>query len=82
MSVGEGRGVFSNKETGSADALGINRETHAKHHKGIRAWSSSNLSLLIAKLKCLYTNACSKGNKQGKLKDTVQVESYDLIAIT
>ncbi|KAM6226441.1 uncharacterized protein M6G45_016903 [Spheniscus humboldti] len=34
-----------------------------------------------AQLKCLYTSACSMGNKQ-ELEPTVLLESYDLVAIT
>jgi len=37
-------------------------------------WSSS--------LKCLYTNACSTGNKQEELEICVQSQGHDLIAIT
>lgn len=33
-------------------------------------------------LKCLYANAHSMGNKQDKLEAIVQLENYDLIAIT
>lgn len=33
-------------------------------------------------LKCLYSNACSMGNKQEKMEVTVYLESYDLIAFT
>ena len=36
----------------------------------------------IAQLKCLYTNACSMGNKQEELVATAQMENYGLIAIT
>ena len=36
----------------------------------------------IDKLKYLYTNACSIGNKQEKLETVVQLGKYDLIAIT
>jgi len=35
----------------------------------------------IAKLKCLYTNAHSMGNKQEELETVVQLGKYDLIAI-
>ncbi|KAK4828567.1 hypothetical protein QYF61_027657 [Mycteria americana] len=36
----------------------------------------------IAQLKCIYTNACSMGNKQEELEAIVQQDSYDLVAIT
>ena len=35
-----------------------------------------------AQLKCIYTNACSMGNKQEELEAIVQQDSYDLVAIT
>ena len=35
-----------------------------------------------AELKCLYTNACSMGNKQGELEAIVQQENYYMVAIT
>ncbi|GAB0206747.1 hypothetical protein GRJ2_003140300 [Grus japonensis] len=35
-----------------------------------------------AQLKCIYTNACSTGNKQEELEAIVQQDSYDLVAIT
>ena len=35
-----------------------------------------------AQLKCLYTNACSMGNKPEELEATVLLERYDLVAIT
>ena len=36
---------------------------------------------LKAQLKCLYTSACSMGNKQEELETVAQLEKYDLIAI-
>ncbi|KAK4829399.1 hypothetical protein QYF61_003880 [Mycteria americana] len=35
----------------------------------------------ITQLKCIYTNACSMGNKQEKLEAIVQQENYDIVAI-
>ena len=35
----------------------------------------------VAKLKSLYINACSMGNKQEELETVVQLGKYDLIAI-
>ena len=35
-----------------------------------------------AQLKCVYTNACSMGNKQEELEAIVKQASYDLVAIT
>ncbi|GAB0209890.1 hypothetical protein GRJ2_003454700 [Grus japonensis] len=36
----------------------------------------------IAQLKCIYTNARSTGNKQEELEAIVQLENYDIVAIT
>ena len=36
----------------------------------------------IAQLKCLYTNKHSMGNKQEELETMMQLDKYDLIAIT
>ena len=33
-------------------------------------------------LKCIYTNACSMGNKQEELEAIVRHANYDLVAIT
>ena len=49
--------------------------------KGIRASSSKKGLWPIAQLKCLYTNACSMGNKQEELVAAAQMENYELIAI-
>jgi len=35
-----------------------------------------------SQLKCIYTNACSIGNKQEKLEAIVQQDSYDLVTTT
>jgi len=37
---------------------------------------------LTAQLKCVYTKACSMGNKQEELEAIVQQDGYDLVAIT
>ena len=36
----------------------------------------------VAQLKCIYTNACSMGNKWDKLEAIVQQDNYDVVAIT
>jgi len=48
---------------------------------GIREGSSEKATRSIAKLKCLYTNVCSMGNKQEELETIVQLGKCDLIAI-
>ena len=49
---------------------------------GIKEGSSEKATRPIAKLKCLYTNVSSIGNKQEELETVVQLEKYDLTAIT
>ena len=50
--------------------------------KEIRACSSKKVTQSIAQLKCLCTNAHSTGNRQEELEAILQLESYNLIAIT
>ena len=47
-----------------------------------REGSSEKVTRPIAKLRCLYTSACSMGNKQEELETMAQLGKYDLIAIT
>ncbi|PKU47773.1 nipped-b-like protein [Limosa lapponica baueri] len=35
----------------------------------------------LARLKCIYTNACSMNNKQGELEAMMHQENYDIVAI-
>jgi len=46
-------------------------------HEGIRTTATQK----EAQLRCLYTNACSMGNKQEELEATVRLESYDIVTI-
>ena len=49
----------------SQGTLSLQEEEGEKNcHKGIWEGSSKKVTQLIAQLKCLYTNACSAGNKQ------------------
>ena len=48
---------------------------------GVREGSSDKAMRPIAKLKCLYTNSRSMGNKQDELETMAQLRKYDLIAI-
>ena len=52
-------------------------ETVEYGHEGIRATATQK----EAQLRCLYTNACSMGNKQKELEAIVWSESYDTVAI-
>lgn len=69
-------------EEGAPDVIRANRETPAKHSEGIKNHSSKKVTRLTAQLKCLYSSASSTGNKQEELEDTMNLESYDLVAIT
>ena len=44
--------------------------------------SSEKATRPIAKLKCLYTNVHSMGNKQEELETMTYLENYDVVAIT
>jgi len=48
----------------------------------IRERSSEKAMRPIAKLKYLYTSACSMGNKQDELETVAPLGKHDLIAIT
>ena len=61
--------------------MGGGREKPQTCPGGIREGSSEKATRPIAKLKCLYTNACSMVNKQEELETMAQVGKYDLIAI-
>lgn len=80
--MGEG-GVLGDREAhGNAVTLGGGKRKPQTCPGGIREGSSKKAMRPIAKLKCLYTNACSMGNKQEELETVVQLGKYDLIAIT
>ena len=70
------------EEPGAPEVIGANRETPVKYLKGIKRCSSKKVTWPTAQLKCLYTNACSMGNKPEELEATVLLERYDLVAIT
>ena len=53
-------------------------ETPEYGQEGIKAYPTQK----VAQLGCIYTNACSVGNKQEELEATVQSENYDIVAIT
>jgi len=59
-----------------------NEETQVKYLKGIKELSSKNLSRPAAQIKCLYTNACSLGNKWEKLEATVLLENSDTTVVS
>lgn len=57
-------------------------ETPENGCTGTRASASEKAAGLMIQLMCLYTNACSKKNKQEKLKSMMQQENFDIAAIT
>ena len=71
---------------GSKDARVIDvletTEAPENSHIGIRASPPKKVAGSIAQLKCIYTNAHSMGNKQEELEAIVQLENYDIVAIT
>ena len=75
------RGVLGDREVcGNAVALGNGKSQTCPG--GVREGSTEKAMRPVAKLKCLYTNACSMGIKQEELETVVQLRKYDLIAIT
>ena len=81
--VGEGDvPVRDTKEPVDANTLENNWETPVNHRIGTGKDSSKKVTWPIAQLKCLYTHACSMWNKQEELEAMVQLENYNLIAIT
>ncbi|KAK4824952.1 hypothetical protein QYF61_021640 [Mycteria americana] len=50
-------------------------------HVGIRVSPPKKVTGSIAQLKCIYTNACSMGNKEEELEAIVHQENYDIVAI-
>ncbi|KAK4817118.1 hypothetical protein QYF61_027981 [Mycteria americana] len=69
-------------ELGDTEAIGAKRETPVKHLKAHKGCSSMKETRVTAQLKCLYTKACSTGNKQEELEAIVHQENYDMVAIT
>ncbi|GAB0205340.1 hypothetical protein GRJ2_002999600 [Grus japonensis] len=60
----------------------------ASHHTGVYGYGGSSCTppgkppCSMTSLKCVYTNACSMGNKQEELEVCVQSQGHDLIAVT
>ena len=78
--VGDGDPCGS-KDTRVIDVLKT-MEVPENGHVGIRASPPRKVAGSIAQLKCIYTNARSMGNKQEELEAIVQLENYDIVAIT
>lgn len=56
--------------------MGKHKGNTSKELRGVlRKWSGQQL-------RCLYTNACSVGNRQKQLEVTTLLENCDLVAIT
>jgi len=69
-------------ELGAPEIVGANKEASVKHPKRNKGCSSMKVTWQQTRMKCLYMNAHSVGNKQEELEATVMLESYDLIALT
>jgi len=64
------------------EVLRSEKEVPENSHIAIRVSLHGKAERSIAHLKCIYTNACSMGNKQKELKAIVQLENCDIVAIT
>ena len=73
--MGEGGVLGDTEACGNAVTLGGGKGKHQACTGGIREGSSEKAMRPIAKLKCLYTNASSMGNKQEELETMVQLGS-------
>jgi len=67
-------------ELEAPEVSGANKKIPMKHLKGKKECSAMKVTRPTAQMKCLYTNACSMGNKQEELEAVMLLESYDLIA--
>ncbi|PKU40055.1 nipped-b-like protein [Limosa lapponica baueri] len=67
------------EEPAAPEEVEVNSETPVRHLKGC---SLKKAAQPAAQLKCLYTSACSMGNKQEELEAIVLLERYDIVAIT
>ena len=79
--MGEGGVLSDREERENAVTLGDGKGKPQTCPGGIREGSSEKATRPITKLKCLYTNALSMGNKQEELETMAQLRKYDLIAI-
>ena len=79
--MGEG-GVLGDREAcWNTVTLGGGKGKPQACPEGIREGPSEKAMRPIAKLKCLYINVCSMGNKQEELETVAQLGKYDIIAI-
>ena len=63
--------LYDDKAVTSGATREGNGENQGKYLKGIKELSFKEVTRPAAQLKCLYTNACSLGNKQEELEATV-----------
>ncbi|KAK4824014.1 hypothetical protein QYF61_009605 [Mycteria americana] len=80
VEVGDGHACGS-KDKRVMDVLETT-EAPENGHNGTRAFPSKKGTGSIAQLKCIYTNACSMGNKEEELEAIVQQKNYDIVAVT
>lgn len=69
-------------EPGTPEVTGANRETPENDLTRIKWCFYRKTPWPVAQLKCLYSTACSVGNKQEELEATVLLDSDVLAAIT
>ncbi|GAB0190216.1 mitochondrial enolase superfamily member 1 [Grus japonensis] len=62
-------------EVGHPDTTVIDELETMEGHVGIRASPLKKVMRSVAQLKCIYTNACSMGNKQRELEAIIQQET-------
>lgn len=80
--MGEGVGDGCDREgAGNAVALGNRVEKGQTCAKGSREGSSEKVTLPLARLKCLYANARSLGNKREESEAPAQLENRELVAM-
>ena len=80
MEVGDGD-PCSSKDTRVIDVLEPT-EVPVNGHVGIRASPNKKVAGSIVPVKCICTNAHSRGNKQEELEATVQLENYYIAIVT
>lgn len=71
---------MTKKIQGITNTLGSSREKIVNCPPNNRNGSSKKVMQPTAWLKCLYTDACRKGNKQERLEIIVLLENYDVIS--
>lgn len=70
-------------EAATAGATGEgNGKIQGQYLEGTEELSFKEMTRPAAQLKCLFTNACSLGNKQKELEATVLLENHNIVVVT